>query len=114
MTLLFVLTALLLLVSGLVKLHAAGRVGLGVTVLPLVEVVAGLALLASAVFAWHPPGNTGLMLVTGAVLLIVVSSTWIGRAISRRWRAREESEGARLVRYVKYLSRQDTQDPPGA
>ena len=82
MTALLVITALLLLVSGLVKLHAAGRVGLGVTVLPLVEIVAGLGLLAPLMFAWRPAPRAGLFIVCGwtlAVLMIVA-----GRFLAKR------------------------------
>ena len=106
MTALLVITALLLLVSGLVKLHAAGRVGLGVTVLPLVEIVAGLGLLAPLMFAWRPAPRAGLFIVCGGVLLVLASSGWIGLSMARKRRSRDASEGARLATYVKYLSRQ--------
>lgn len=111
MTLLLIMAALLLLVSGLVKLHAGGRAGLGVTVLPLVETVAGLALLAPVAFAWRPGPHTGLAIVLCAVVLVLSSSLWVGAAIARRRHSREESEGARLVTYVKYLSRQEPREP---
>jgi len=105
-TLLLVLTAVLLLASGLVKLHAGDRAGLGLTVLPLVETVAGLALLAPVMLGRRPSAHGGLAIVVCGVALVLVSSLLVGSAIVRKRRSREDSEGARLVTYVKYLSRQ--------
>lgn len=105
--LLLVLTAVLLLASGLVKLHAGDRAGLGVTVLPLVETVAGLALLATLALGRRPSAHGGLAIVVCALALVLASSLLVGGAIARKRRSREDSEGARLVTYVRYLSRQD-------
>lgn len=105
--LLLVLTAVLLVASGLVKLHAGDRAGLGVTVLPLVETVAGLALLGPVALGRRPSARGGLAIVLCAVALVLVSSLLVGTAIARRRRSREDSEGARLVTYVKYLSRRE-------
>ena len=107
MALLLVLTAVLLVASGLVKLHAGDRAGLGVTVFPLVETVAGLALLGAVALGRRPSVHGGLAIVVCAVALVLVSSLLVGTAIARRRRSREDSEGARLVTYVKYLSRRD-------
>ncbi len=100
---LVVLAALLLLASGLLKLHAAERVGLGLAVLPLVEVVAALGLLAVSVL--RPLGvAAGLTAVVGSLTLLLASSLQVGIAMRQRRRSRELSEGARLRTYVQYLS----------
>ena len=97
------LAALLLLASGLVKLRAAERVGLGIAVLPLVEVAASLVLLAVSFL--RPPGVAGgLTAVVASLVLLLGSSLQVGIAIRRRRRSRELSEGARLRTYVRYLS----------
>jgi hypothetical protein len=108
--LLLVLTALLLLTSGLVKLHAGAHAGLGLPLLALVETLAGIALM-SGMLAWRPSPHTGLTLVESALLLILVSSVQVAASLARRRRAREASEGARLVTYVKYLSRHEPPAP---
>lgn len=112
MTALLVLTAVLLLVAGMVKLRAAERVGLGVTVLPLVEILAALALGVTTFLAPLSPSG-GLKAVLASVALIVVSSLHVGAAIRKRTRTRELSEGARLRTYVQYLSQAPDPDVPG-
>jgi len=108
--LLVVLAALLLLASGLIKLRAAERVGLGLAVLPLVEVVAALGLLAVSVL--RPLGAAaGLTAVVSSLALVLGSSLQVGFAMRRRRRSRELSEGARLRTYVRYLS--SPLDPEG-
>lgn len=111
MTLLLVLAASLLVISGLVKLHAGDRAGLGITVLPLVETLAGLGLLAPVALAWRPRPREGLVMVVCALVLVLTSSIQVGAAIRRRRRSREASEGARLVTFVKYLSREEPPAP---
>jgi hypothetical protein len=111
MVLLLVLTAVLVLASGLVKLHAGERAGLGVTLLPLLETVAGLVLLAPMTLGWRPGARGGLAIVVCAVAFVLASSLLVGLAIARKRKSRDDSEGARLVTFVKYLSRRD---PPGA
>lgn len=113
MTPLLVITAGLLLLSGLVKLKAAERVGLGIAVLPLVELLAAVALGALAVV--HPlTPRGGLVAVVLALVLLVGSSVQVGAAVRRRNRRRTLSEGARLHTYVQYLSaasEPDASDP---
>ncbi|GMV05496.1 MAG: hypothetical protein AMXMBFR53_17740 [Gemmatimonadota bacterium] len=109
MVVLVAITALLLLVSGGVKMRAAARVGLGLPALAVLEILAGVGVLSQAFVIDLPPGR-GLGLVVGSVLLLVVSSVQVGRAVRRRQRLRTASEGARLANYVKYLSREDS--PP--
>lgn len=97
------ITALLLFISGGVKLRAVARVGMGVAVLPLVEVVAGFVLLALVVVG-PPSASLGLGAIVAAVLLLLGSSFQVGSALGNLRRARERSEGARLRTYVRYLS----------
>jgi hypothetical protein len=99
---LLAITAMLLLVSGLVKLRAVARVGLGIGILPLAEVLVGLALLALAI-AGPPGAPVGLGAILLAVLLLLGSSFQVGTSLGRLRRARERSEGARLMTYVRYL-----------
>lgn len=97
------LAALLLLASGLIKLRAAERVGLGLALLPLFEVAAALVLLAVSFF--RPLGVAGgLAAVMASLVLLLGSSLQVGIAIRRRRRSRDLSEGARLRTYVRYLS----------
>jgi hypothetical protein len=96
-------TAGLLIVSALVKLKAAERVGLGIAILPLLELFAALGLGAMAFLGSLTP-RSGLSLVVGGVVLMVVSSVQVGGAVRRRGRQRTLSEGARLRTFVQYLS----------
>ncbi len=107
---LLVLASLLLLASGLLKIKAASRVGMGVPILALVEILAGLADVG-ALFLAGLTARQGLAILVGSVLLVVVSSVQVGLEIRRRQRLRAASEGARLASYVKYFSRLD---PPAS
>jgi hypothetical protein len=99
---LLAITAILLLISGLVKARAMARVGMGVPILPLAEVAAAFVLLALAV-AGPPTAPVGLGAILGAVLLLLGSSFRVGATLGRLRRARDLSEGARLRMYVEYL-----------
>lgn len=107
---LLVLSALLLLASGLVKVKAAARVEMGLPLLALLELLAGVGIFSVA-FIQNFSARQGLFVVVGSVLLVLVSSVQVGVAIRRRQRLRSASEGARLANYVKYLSRLD---PPAS
>jgi len=107
---LLVLASLLLLVSGLVKMKAAARVDLGLPLLALVELLAGVAIIGVA-FMQSFTARQGLAVVVGAVVLVVVSSVQVGLAIQRRHRRLADSEGARLANYVRYRSRLDPPAP---
>ena len=98
---LFFIAAALLLVSGAVKVRAAARVGLGVPVLALAEVLAGVGLFGIAL-AVDFTGGQGLAILVGAVALILVSSLQVGAQVRRRQRLRAASEGARLATYVNF------------
>lgn len=106
MTIFLVLAALLLLVSGVVKVKAAERVGMGLPILPLIELVAGLAIFGVSFTKTFTPGQ-GFAVVVAAVALVLGSSIHVGMGIRRRQRLRTRSEGTRLANYVQYLSRHD-------
>ena len=101
---LLVLTSLLLLASGLLKIKAASRVGMGMPVLALAELLAGLAIPA-CVFVVELTAGQGLAILLASTLLVIVSSIQVGLEVRRRQRLRAASEGARLASYVRYLSR---------
>ena len=107
---LLVLASLLLLASGLIKIKTASRVGMGVPVLALAELLAGLAIFG-VVFIEDFTAVQGLVILVGSVLLVVVSSVQVGMEVRRRQRLRAASEGARLASRLKYLSRLDPPAP---
>lgn len=109
MTPLIVMTGFLLVVSGGLKVRAAGRAGLGLPVLSLVELVAGVGL-AFVPFVRPPGAGGGLWLIVGAVGFLLVSSVHQGLRLRDQRREREASEAGRLVTYVKYLSGSDPED----
>lgn len=103
MTTLIVVTALLLLTSGVVKLRAADRAGLGLSLLALLEIFAGL-LLGAVSFTYPFTPSSGLGVVLGSVALVLYSSLQMWSRLSGLQRKRDLSEGARLRTYVNYLS----------
>lgn len=103
---LLAIAAFLLLASGLVKIKAAARVGMGVPVLALAELAAGLGVFGAVLLADLTAGQ-GLFVLVGSVALVLVSSLQVGMEVRRRQRLRSASEGARLASRLKYLSRLD-------
>ncbi|HKJ00867.1 MAG TPA: hypothetical protein VJ997_00390, partial [Longimicrobiales bacterium] len=67
MTALLVATAVLLLTSGLVKLRAADRAGLGLPLFALLEILAALALGGASFLSTLTPA-VGLSAVVGSVV----------------------------------------------
>lgn len=110
MRLLLSCASLLLLASGLLKIKAGSRVGMGVPIPALAELLAGLAVLGVA-FAGAPTAVLGLLILVGSVVLVVSSSVLVGVEVRRRQRLRAASEGARLATHMKYLSRLDPPAP---
>lgn len=100
MILLLILTSVLLLVSGVIKLRAAERAGVGVHVFSLVELLGGAAL-GVAVVAGSLSPEQGMGAVLGAVAVILVSSIHLGRRLGHKRRLRDLTEGRRLENYVK-------------
>ena len=76
---------------------------MGVPVLALAEILAGVGILGVA-FVVELTAGQGMFILVGSVALILVSSVQVGMEVRRRQRLRTASEGARLVSYVKYLS----------
>jgi hypothetical protein len=101
---LVVIAGLLALASGLLKLFGKGRRAGDLPVWALLELTAGIAAPIYAVTGPHPqPALTGALFLT--LGLILVSSLFqVARARARK-RHRETTEAARLVTYVKYISR---------
>jgi hypothetical protein len=110
-TLLLVVTAVLLLTSGVVKLRAGDRAGIGLPVLALMEVFAGLLLAGVSFSSPFTPGQ-GLAVVLGSVALVLFSSLHLWSQLKGVQRTRDLSEGARLRTYVRYLS--TTLEPDGS
>ncbi|MDH5758982.1 MAG: hypothetical protein OEZ65_05285 [Gemmatimonadota bacterium] len=103
MTLLFFLAGFLLLVSGIVKVRGATRVGREFPVIPLAEALVGVVLPFWALATAPGPGF-GLAVLLGALALVLFSSAHHAAKIREATRRREDSEGARLQTYVKYYS----------
>ena len=100
------LTATLLAVSGAIEIRSTLRTGLGVPLLPAVELVAALGLAglaASGLGSW----GGARWLVPGGVVLVLVSSVRTTLRLIERRRLRELSAAPRLATYVKYLSGSD-------
>ena len=111
MTLLLVGTAVLLLTSGIVKLRAADRAGLGLSLFALIEIFGGL-LLAAVSFSSPFTPEQGLGVILASVGLVLFSSLHMWRQLKGLQRKRDLSEGARLRTYVRYLS--PSLDPDGS
>ncbi len=103
---LLISTACLLLTSGLLTVRAAARVEMGLPILAVAELLAGLGIMGVA-FSVELTAGQGMLVSVGSVLLVLVASLQVGLEVRRRNRLRTASEGARLASYVKYLSRQD-------
>jgi hypothetical protein len=102
-TALLVVTAILLITSGVVKLRAADRAGLGLSLFALLETFAGLVLAAGSFTNPFTPGQ-GLWVVVASVGLVLGSSLHMWRQLKGLQRKRDLSESARLRTYVQYLS----------
>lgn len=100
---LLALTAILLLVSGVVKLRAAARAEMGLHLFSLLELLCGVLLFAIMATA-SLTGEQGLAVVIGATALIVVSSFHLGARLKHQRRIRDLTEGRRLENYLKYFS----------
>jgi len=101
MTFLLILTSFLLAVSGALKIRSTTRVGLGVTLGPVIELAVALALglLSLGVGAGSPLVRWA---VPAAVLVLIGSSARHAVRLSAHRRQREESEGGRLASYLRY------------
>jgi len=103
-TLLIIVTAVLLLASGIVKLRAGERAGMGLSFLSLVEVLVGLLLVGVSISNPLTPSQ-GLGAVVASVVLVLFSSLRMWVRLRDLQRKRDLSEGSRLETYVAYLSK---------
>ena len=106
MTVLLLITSALLLVSGAVKVRSALRAGLGVPILSMLELFVAVVLTALAVAGLGGASGGSRLVPLGVALMLLSSAHFAMRASGLR-RGRAESEGARLVTYVRFLSRTD-------
>jgi hypothetical protein len=86
-----------------VKARSGLRAGLGVQPLTYLELLASL-LLCFAAGAGLGTSGAGIWLVPAGVLLVLASTALFSMRMAEYRRQRAESEGGRLVSYVKYLS----------
>ena len=104
MTGLVVIAGLLALASGLLKLFGKGRRAGEIPVWALLELVVGVAVPLYAVTGPHPQAALAGALFLTLGLILLSSILQVAQARARK-RHRETTEAARLVTYVKYISR---------
>ena len=104
MTALLLMTSVLLLLSGAIKIRSGARAGPRIPILALLELLSGAAGGVVAVAGFGASGAAP-WLVPWGVFLVVVSSTIFAVRLSAHGRHRAETEGGRLATYVKYLSK---------
>lgn len=101
------LTAILLFVSGGMKLRSSRRLGLGIGPLPIAEVATGLLIgmagMASAVGGFTLPRWS----IPVAIVFVLVSTAHHATRLSERRQRRAETEGGRLASHVRYFSGDD-------
>lgn len=97
------LAAVLLVVSGIVKLRAGRRAHLGGHLPSLLEAVLGAGLGLLVVSGRITPG-AGLVLSIAAAVLAVASSVHLGRGLSAQRAFRGRTEGHRLAAYLRQAS----------
>ena len=106
MTPLLMVTGALLLVSGLVKVRAGSRAGIGVPPLVWLELLSAVASGMLAI-AGAAAASTIAWFVPLSVLLVLVSSGVFAARVRAAGLRRAQTEGGRLATYVKYLSHSD-------
>jgi hypothetical protein len=105
-TLLAYLMAMVLAISGALKLRSATRLGIGILPGPVLELFAALLLAAAPLMAWGLPA----WLLVGGIVLLVASSTHHGLLLRAARRGREASEARRLEAHLKYPKSSDRGD----
>ncbi|MEM7414719.1 MAG: hypothetical protein AAF389_04420 [Gemmatimonadota bacterium] len=104
-------TALLLLVSGALKVRSGRRVGTGFSPLVLGELLLGALILVVAATSALSVELIPRWLLPVGVGLVFVSTAEHASRLKKRRLAREESEAGRLHAYVKYLSQASEPEP---
>lgn len=100
---LLAITAILLLVSGTMKLRAAGRAKLGLHLFSLLEIMFG-GLVLFLMISSPLTASQGFGVTVAGTTLIIISSLHLGSRLRHQRRIRDLSEGRRLENYVKYFS----------
>lgn len=98
------LTAILLFVSGGLKIRSSRRLGLGMGLMPLAEVVLGLVVGMAGMAATVGGVSLPRWSIPIAVLLVLVSTGHHATRLSERRRRRAETEGGRLQTHLEYFS----------
>ena len=101
MTPLLLLTSVLLVLSGLIKIRSVARTGRGVPVVSLLEIAVAVGA-AGLAFSGPSAAGAAAWVVPDGVLLVVLSSASHVHHMSVHRRMREESLGDRLATHVKY------------
>jgi hypothetical protein len=94
----------MLAASGALKVRGTSRTGLGVSPFALLELGAAVGLMFLALPGADRAGMLVRWSVPCAVALLVVSSVDHGRRLGAQRRHQADTEGGRLVRYVRYTS----------
>ena len=100
---LFLLFGAFALLSAGLKVRSSRRAGGGVSVLTLVEGLAGLVLMVTTIPGVFPVRATGSVGIGTAVLVLLSTMKHLGQ-VRALGRAREESASQRLYRSIKYGS----------
>jgi len=110
-TILLTLTGLLVGVSGVLKARAGLRIGLGVDVFTITEILFALVLaMATAGAATLGTAASFGWMIPTSVVLVLVSTTVFGFKMRAYRLHREELEARRLESYVKYFHKIDKGD----
>ncbi len=111
MTPLLLLTSVLLVLSGLIKIRSGARTGRGLPVVALLEIAVAVGA-AGLAFSGPSAAGAAAWVVPAGVLLVVLSSASHVHHMSAHRRMREESLGDRLATHVKYpVGRGGESDP---
>lgn len=100
-------TSALLVLSGALKLRATGRAGLQPSVLAVGELLAAPLIMFLALPGPLAGSGVARAAIPLAFLLVVGSSVRHAMRLRAYRRYRSETEGGRLVSYVKYMSGSD-------
>lgn len=101
------ITCVVLVLSGALKLRATGRVGLQPSVLAVGELLAAPVILFLALPGPFTGSGVARVAVPLAFVLVVGSSVRHAIRLRAYRRYRTETEGGRLVSYVKYMTGDD-------
>lgn len=98
------LTAILLFVSGGLKVRSSRRIGLGIGPLPLAEIVVGLFIGMGGMAAAASGVALPRWSLPVAILLVLVSTAHHASRLGAHRKRRAETEGGRLQTHLQYFS----------